>query len=271
MAGKARHLLQRRDDARDASHGLRPLDEREVERGDKGEQAEPDVGGRGAVRRADGRLLLEIVRREPAVFRRAEMQIIAEAPGSGLPEPGPVGGGEGALLARREAQRPERDRRKEPEQPRRASEDHGGEERQQQPQQHALPERADVRSEIPAALLGLRGGLPLQQPPVADEHAPEGGDDGAQTDPAFAGQQPEPQKTLHDGAADTREQAGVVPRPGLLGAAQSLLGQRAENPSRQRKQRRERRDDERVAGQQEARQDREERHRRQEAAAQAVE
>ena len=128
-----------------------------------------------------------------------------------------------------------------------------------------------MRAEPAPAPLRLRGGLPLEEPPVADEHAPERRQRGGEADPALMGQQPEPHEALHDSPAQPRQQPGVMARPRLLALPQAALGEEEQDAPGQRQQRRQRRDRQRLPRQQKAGEDGQKRHRRQEAAAQAVE
>ena len=63
--------------------------------------------------------------------------------------------------------------------------------------------------------LGLSGSLPLEQIFAGHGHAPEGSADCGDACPRLKGQQPQPQKSLHYGAAQSVHHGGVIAPPGV--------------------------------------------------------
>ncbi len=252
-------------------HGLFSRDHARLPQYRRRRHPQPDVRRARAVGRAEGRRLLKIVRREVVVFRGAKFTKIVKTVVYGRKQQLTVTGGEGRGRRRGQSQRRRCRRGQQPHQPRRFSDHRRGEGHQQHAQRDRRPHRPHMGGEaLAAAALGK--GLPLQEPPVADEHAPEGREDRAEADPGLEGQQPQPHEAAHDGPAHAREQARVPPQA-LSAAAAGEPGarQRERQALQQGEQGGPGREGEARAPERKAEQDRGQGRRRQEAAQQAVE
>ena len=248
----------------------RPLWEKaQLHRRGGGQHGKADIGGGAAVGKAEGRLLLEVVRGQIAVLPAAEVPVVAKALLRGGEQIVPLRLGEGALPPGRQRQGEGRAGGEQPQKPHRAPQNRGGEQQAAQPQQDRRPEGQQVGAETALPLLGLGGGLPLEQIFVADRHAPERRACRREADPGLIGQQPEPQEGLHDGAAHPGEQAGKAPRLPRL-PAQTLLHQGEQQPIQQRQRRCPGGQRRRAPRQEKARQNGQQGHGRQQRAAQTV-
>ena len=184
------------------------------------------------------RLLLKVIRRQEVILRSGEIQQIAQVFPRRLADILPVLGVQGLLPAGRQGQGRSRRRGQQPQKAGGLADDHRRESHQQQPQHHREPHLLDVLRQVMLALLALGRGLPLQQPLPAHQHPPQGRHNGRQADPGLIGQQPQPDKGLHDGPADAGEQPGVPPQPLLFPPGKAALRQTQHQIGQQRQQRR---------------------------------
>ena len=188
----------------------------EVGGGEAAHEREADIRRRGALRGAHGRLRLDVVGRQMTALPRAVFVEVAPDHGALADEEASLG-----LIRRRRARLLDAER--------------GGEERREQPdyaERHADGRRrgehqCGARSEAghglyPAfALCRLRRGLPLKEPPVRYEHAPERACRGGEVYPGLPGQEQQPQHGAAGAERRTVERAARV----LLAAC--AAGQRA--------------------------------------------
>ena len=177
-------------------HQSTDLQVSEVQRGEVGQQRQSDIGGRSASRHHQGRVLLDIVRRQPVVLGADPG--LEEGPGATRQ---PAQEGElrtrelSELLPRRPAHPGHQRRRCEPQrQDRRGNPQRHGIEPDQQcgdseGERRREPHAAQLRAEAAAqAALHFAGRIPLQQVAAAHRHAPQRAGDGAQAEGRFVGQ-----------------------------------------------------------------------------------
>ena len=188
--------------------------------------------------RAHRRLLLKVVRRQEVILRSGEIQQIAQIFPRRLAEILPVPGVQGLLPAGGQGQGRGRRRGQQPQKAGSLADDHRREGHQQQAQHHREPHFPDVLRQVVLTLLALGCGLPLQQPLPTHQHPPQGRHNGRQADPGLIGQQPQPDKGLHDSPADAGEQPGVPPQPLLFPPGKAALRQTQHQIGQQRQQRR---------------------------------
>ena len=121
-----------------------------------------------------------------------------------------------------------------------------------------------------AAAVALGGGLPFQQLLPGNQHPPQGGDGGGETDPGLKGQQPEPHKGLNDGSAHAGEQPGIAAQAHRLPALAPALGKGDEQAAQKSQQRRPGRQSQPGGGEEKAGKDSDKGGRGDQTAAQAV-
>ena len=223
--------------AADIFHALFALDQLHVHGRCRRGSGQADVGGRGAVGHPHRGLLLEIVRGQVVVLLCGEIPEVAPGLPGAQTQIFPVRPAQRILPAGRQRQSRCGHRGQQPHQPRRLADDGGGQQQAQRPRQHGKPHGLHVGGERAAAAVALGGGLPFQQLLPGNQHPPQGGDGGGETDPGLKGQQPEPHEGLDDGPAYAGEQPGIAAQAHCLPALAPALGKGDEQTAQQGQQR----------------------------------
>ena len=271
VAAAAGQALHAADEPREKGQRFVGGDDPDIAGRDSGRRSQPHIGGRRAVRRPLRRLVLDVVRRKKMLLLGAEFRKIAPGVRRAGRKPVPVGPAQAFGPEGGQAERGQRRRGEQPQKPRRAADHRGRSQQADKPQCGGHGHGAQRRGETAFVLLGLGGGLPLQHFLMGDQHAPEGGDGGGETDPGLPGQQPQAHQTLNDRTADAGEQPRVAPQARRGGGAPGAFNETGYQSAQQRQQRRPGRQAQPVKAQEKARQDRQQRHRGEQAPAQTVE
>ena len=185
--------------------------EPQVERGERADHAQADIGRRGALGHAHRRLLLPVVRREVAAAGGAELVKIRPYLRALVHEEAALPGGRHGLAAALAPQGEREYGRGQPDYPQRLARRVGREYQQRKPQRNARPGRADGRKR--AAGAGLSRGLPLQKPPAGYEHPPERRARRGQVHPGLPGQEQQPEHHLTHAESRAVERPSRVPLP----------------------------------------------------------
>ena len=160
------HALKRRQHVPEIGDGLLLWDHaRRPQRRRRG-QRQPDIGRGCAVRRADGRLLLEVVGREKMILRAREFPIVPPAIRQAAVQQVAVAHGEGSFSCRRQRQRRGSRGGQKPHESRRLSRGLGREGHQQYPQHDAGVHRPHMLGKGGGSA-HLGKGRPLQKPFMA--------------------------------------------------------------------------------------------------------
>ena len=223
--------------AADILHALFALDQLHVHGRYRRGGGKADVGGRSAVGHPHRGLLLEIVRGQEVVLLCGEVPEVAPGLPGAQAQIFPVRPAQRILPAGRQGQSRCGHRGQQPHQPRRLADNGRGQQQAQSPRQHGKPHGLHVGGKRAAAAVALGGGLPFQQLLPGNQHSPQGGDGGGETDPCLKGQQPEPHEGLDDGPAHAGEQSGIAAQAHSLPAFAPALGKGDEQAAQKGQQR----------------------------------